>query len=167
MKYSGTNVITRNIVFNNTTYIVGDSVKTDMKLNWANLYYKYDVFADEKLKVGIDLNIIDADIELSGTLLNEKYDSYLAIPALTLTGTLPIPSKIRVLKGLHFDYSLKGMTVGSSANYVELAGGLGYTYKKNLDFVVGYEYKKLEVDIDDFNSELKFDGVYGKVSYKF
>lgn len=167
MDFSGSNTLTRTIVFDNRTYTANATVNSTLELDWYRFGYRYSVINDNntKLSIGADINIIDTDIGLNAPSLNlsSSYSETIPLPTLVIEGNYAINDMFGI------EAKAAGITAGSKAKYTEFYAGININCLliENGQWRLGYQSKKFEVDIDDFDGELSFNGAYLGFNYKF
>lgn len=167
LSYSGNTTITETIRFGDETYNVSDQVQSNMDLDWYTLGYRYGIYTQDKLNVGIgiDINLIDTELALKTTFVEESVDELIPLPALALDIAYDFgPASLNA--------NIAGITAGSSGYYVDMYGGFSFDLEdlasiKGASLDIGYQYKKLDVDVDDLEAQMTFDGLYGGISYRF
>jgi len=165
LDFSGSNLLTKTINFDDKVYTIGSKVDSTLEIDWYRLGYKYKVLGDEKsyLNLGLDLNILDTDVGLKSSTINSSYSETIPLPTLVLSGNYSINDRVGV------EAKFAGMSLGSNGNYTEIFAGVNMQcfLIDNGQWRLGYQSKKLEVDIDDFDGELKFSGAFLGFNYKF
>lgn len=163
--HSGSKTLQKTITFNEQTYNVGADVTSTYEMNWFRAGYRYNLHEDEKsyANIGLDLHIIDTEVGMKTTGIDEQFSETIPLPTLTVAGSYKFTEMVGA------EAKLSGITAGDKGSYVEVYGGL------NLDCLLvengmwraGYQYKNLDVDVDDFDGDLKMDGVYVGFNYRF
>ncbi len=167
LDFSGSKVLTKDIVYDNKTYTASTNVQTTFEMDWYRLGYRYSVLSNEKgnLNIGADLHIIDADVGLVASSLNfdSSYSETLPLPTLVVSGNYAINDMF----GLEAKAS--GINTGSKATYTEFYAGINVNCLliKNGQWRLGYQSKKFDIDVDDFKGDLSFKGAYLGFNYKF
>jgi hypothetical protein len=167
LDFSGSKTLTKDIIFNNKTYNVNTNIKSTMEFDWYRVGYAYKLLnnSSSTLSLGLDLHIVDADIGIkdsTGTI-NESYSETIAIPAISLDGSYMINDTFGI------DGKVSGIKVGSKASYTQYYAGVSAkcVFIENATWKAGYQYKKIDINIDDFDGDLKFKGLYLALNYKF
>lgn len=157
--------LNKSIDFNGETYAVNMPIESTLKLDWYRLGYRYSIVETGKanLAIGANIHIIKADIGLVSAATSDFYSQTVGLPILALNGSYQINSMFGI-EGM-----ISGITAGSSGNYVQMYGGItaNCLLVKNGMWRLGYQYKKLSIDIDDLDGDLKFQGAYLGYRYKF
>ena len=167
LSYSGDKVITETIRFGDETYNISDRIVSNMDIDWYTLGYRYALVKQDKLSLnlGLDINLLDAKLSLDSTLAQESLDELIPLPALAFDVAYDFgPATLKA--------NFSGITVGNKGHYIDLYGGLTFDLEdlasiKGASFDVGYQYKKLDVDISDLDAQMTFDGIYGGITYRF
>lgn len=165
LDFSGSTTLTKTINFDNETYNFGDKVDSTLEIDWYRLGYRYKVFGNEKsyFNMGLDLNILDTDVGLKTSTLNNSYSEVIPLPTLVIDGNYAINDRFGV------EAKFAGISAGSNGHYTEAFVGLNMRcfLLDDAQWRIGYQAKELEVDVDDFDGELKFKGAFLGLNYKF
>lgn len=166
LDFSGSNTLTKNVVFDDKTYAINTNVRSTMEFDWYRLGYKYSLVNNDNsnLKAGIDLNILDTNVGLDSDLTAaSNYSETIPLPTLVLNG------KYSFNENFAIEGKFAGLTAGSKGSYTEAFAGLNIKclLLDNAHWRLGYQTKKLEIDVDDFDGELKFSGGFIGFNYKF
>jgi len=159
--FSGSKVLNKTVVFNNKTYNLGERVSSTMKFDWYRLGYDYSF--NENFYAGLDMHLVKSDIGLKTNNQSEEYSKTIPIPALVLGGNIGLNERF----GLEAKAS--GMKVGSKASYVNFYGGTNMKcfLTENGSWKLGYQYKKLDLDANKLDGDIKLKGIYLGFNYRF
>lgn len=167
LDFSGSKNITRTIVFDDKTYTAGANVQSTLEIDWYRFGYRYKVLGDEKsyLNLGLDINLLKTDVGLDASALNisSNYSETLPVPTLVINGNYSINDMFGI------EGKFAGISAGSKASYTEYFAGVNMKclLLEGGKWKLGYQAKNLEVDVDDFDGELDFKGVYLGFNYTF
>jgi len=145
--FSGSKVLTRNIVFNGQTYAMGTNVESDLKLKMLDLEYQYDAVNLENVLAGFSIGVIgkvkylDGEARLFSSAAGEKKETF----------GIPVPMVgIGVHAGLLaniLEARAKFTGIGYSGNrFYDALAEISYTPFPFMDIHGGYRYMKLKVD---------------------
>jgi len=167
--FSGSNVLTRNIVFNGQTYAAGSNVDSDLKLKMLDLEYQYDLVNLENILAGFSVGVIgkvkylDGEARLFSSAAGEKKETF----------GIPIPM---VGVGVHagllanvLEARAKFTGIGYSGNvFYDALAEISWTPFSFLDIHGGYRYMKLKVDdVSDVFADVELSGPYVGLSIGF
>lgn len=162
---SGKSILTSNITFNGQTYSAGEAVRSNFDLSHNDIYLYYEVLDNWlNLDVGLDLKFFDGEVSMVGstntTTSKIKIDE--TIPLLYLSARIDLP-----FNGLYLGADFSGLSVNDS-EVVDTAIKLGYESSIGLGIEGGYRTFSIKLDaIDDFNSDLEYDGAFVSAYFRF
>lgn len=151
------------INFNGKTFNLNDSIASSYKLDQTDFIAYYEVLDNwVNLDLGLNIKYIDGSIQLDTTTTHasETFDAY--IPMLYAKAQADLP--------------FTGFSVESEINYIGYSGSSFYDFKAAAQYETeigfgveaGYRQMKLKIDdLDDFNSDIKVNGIYASVFYHF
>ena len=159
-------ILTRDITFGGETFTANENVSS--RLDFSNteitLYYE---FLDNwiNLDAGVTLRQYDGDVSLEtdpgGSNISESEKLDFIIPLLYLKGRVDIPST-----GLFVDGQINIISIsGNSISDTEFS--VGYESEIGLGAKAGYRTFNMDIDEDDFVSDLDFSGAYVSVFFHF
>jgi len=167
LDFSGSTTLTKDVNFNNNTYLAGQYIRSDFDIIWMRWGYKYRLFGNNKsyLNLDIDFNSVSVDIRLKGT----RSFSF---------NSLSIPYNEFVDLGFDGNYAfsdrfgIEGKFVSSvndKAKYIDTYVDLNMNsfLLKNTKLKAGYQYKKLAFDDNQFDGDLRFKGPFVGFNYRF
>lgn len=167
--YSGSSLLTRDIVFNGQTFTASSRVYTDMKLRMADLQYRYTLLDFENLAIGFSIDAIgqvkyiDGEARISATANSSGAAGKLRAP-------MPMVG-LGVHVGLLHDLleariRATGMAYSNSYLYEALAD-LSLTPFPFLDIHAGYKTIRLKVDYSDVYLNSEFSGPFVGLTVSF
>ena len=165
MSAKGSGSINSSFTFGGTTYSASDNVETTLQLDHTDLIFYYEL-VDIK-KNHFDLGILFRQIDGVARAVNntssttQEVDFDGIIPMIYANLELNIPTT-------GFYVGMEGAAIGAGDNYLsDLRVKAGYRSKARFGIEVGYRRQELELDdLDSFNSNLTFEGVYLALTLK-
>ena len=151
-----THTLTRDITFGDTTYHVGATLDSQLRVNIAELYYAYSFVNNGDLELGAGLGLSTyftrAELDLAGSISSggagqsgsastEGHSLVAPIPALKAYFAYALYPRVFVsgaVKGI-------GATInGYHASMVDARGGFDWVFSKNFGIGAQYQYVKIE-----------------------
>jgi len=165
--YSGSNVLTRDIVFNGKTYSIGDLVSSSIEYKMIDFHYQYDFINLENALAGFSLGgvfqvkYLDGEVSLKAAGLDEKEDFTLPIPMVGLN------LHIGIIAGI-LEARVRGtaMTYSGDSMY-ELMGDISWTPVPFIDIHGGYRTFVIDVEQDDVLLDYDMSGPYAAITISF
>jgi OOP family OmpA-OmpF porin len=163
LQWNANNTINKTIAGQN----FNSAVKSNLDVDTFQFGYGYKVAGDDKsnLLFGTDLNIFSASQTIASATqgLSAKSSKTSLVPTLKLEGKYD-------LDGFGVEGKVAGMTYGDKGNFLEYAAGIffGCPVIDDLSWRVGYRVKDFQdIDLDSFNGDMKFSGIYAGFNYPF
>ena len=174
---SNSKMLSRDIVFGDTTYHAGAQVDSRMRVTVADLYYSYSFVNNGDLELGLGLGFStyfnSAEISGSGSIAgpggvvtssrNESRSIIIPVPALKAYFSYAL------YPGLFASASFRGITgtvSGYHADMQDYRGGLDYVFAKNFGLGASYEYMKINASRSGSSADLAFTFKYqGPLAY--
>ncbi|EKE73727.1 TIGR04219 family outer membrane beta-barrel protein [Gallaecimonas xiamenensis] len=165
---SGKGQLNENVEFDNTTFIAGTEVKSDLQIEMTDVTFYYELWdIGGDLDLGITARHLDGHVELANDLTGsgrESVDEW--VPMLYLNGRFDLP-----LTGLYVGAQGNGVTY-SGNRLIDYSAFVGYDFDiiGPVDVGVQLGYRSMELkldDIGDFDADLKLDGVFANLSLHF
>ena len=158
--YSGSDTLTRNILFNGQIYPIGALVDSSIEYQMIDFSYQYDFINLENILAGfslgsvIQVKYLDGDVSLLTTGIDEKEDFSIPVPMLGLNLHVGILANI-----------LEGKIRGTGGTYsgdtvYELAGEISWTPFPFMDIHGGYKTFAIDIDEDDVVLDYDMSGPY-------
>jgi hypothetical protein len=158
--YDGSNVLTRNITFDDQTFTASTQVDSELDLDWGSAIFEFDILPDipgttTDLGIMIGLKYVDfgASIEDSLGATNASDSATGGAPVLGLHG------RIGFMDYIYVDAFVTGVSadvgdVEATLYDGNLEVGVSYT-----SFVIGlgYRFLTIDIDFDDGSSKVEFD----------
>ncbi|UCH07103.1 MAG: hypothetical protein JSV55_13650 [Deltaproteobacteria bacterium] len=165
--YSGSNVLTRDIVFDGKTYSIGDLVSSSIEYKMIDFHYQYDFINLENALAGFSLGgvfqvkYLDGEVSLKTTGLDEKEDFTLPIPMVGLNLHIGIIADI-------LEARVRGtaMTYSGDSMY-ELVGDISWTPFPFIGIHGGYKTFVIDVDEEDVLLDYDMSGPYVAITISF
>ena len=165
--YSGSNVLTRTIVFDGQTYSIGDLVSSSIEYKMIDFHYQYDFIDLENALAGFSLGgvlqvkYLDGEVSLKTTGLDEKEDFTLPIPMVGLNLHIGIIADI-------LEARVRGtiMTYSGDSMY-ELMADLSFTPLPFIDIHGGYKTFVIDVEEEDALLDYDMSGPYAAITISF
>jgi outer membrane protein len=152
-----------NFTFDNITYNANTSLDTTLDASFIDYTLYYELFDNDLLTFDFGLTGRDLDAKINVIDPVNSLQSDLAV-----SGIIPM-AYLSTIIGLPFT----GLSVFAEANFISYDGqtiydaqaGISYAILDNLavnlDLTLGYRSLSLELDdLDDFNSDLSYDGFF-------
>jgi len=159
----------KDIEFGDTLFDGDAKINSDfnIKMYDITLYYELLDMLWMNFDMGVNIKYMDGDISLKGydgshRPIYENADFTLPIPMLYAKARVDIPST-------DVSVQIEGNYIGYDGNtLMDLEMGVRYTFALGLGVELGYKTFELEIDdVDDFNMNADFSGVYGKAVWDF
>jgi outer membrane protein len=165
--YSGSNVLTRDIVFEGKTYSIGDLVSSSIEYKMIDFHYQYDFIDLENALAGFSLGgvfqvkYLDGEVSLKTTGLDEKEDFTLPIPMVGLNLHIGIIADI-------LEARVRGtiMTYSGDTMY-ELMGDISWTPFPFIGIHGGYKTFVIDVEEEDALLDYDMSGPYAAITISF
>jgi outer membrane protein len=165
--YSGSNVLTRTIIFNGETYPVSSLVSSSIEYKMIDFHYQYDFINLENALAGFSLGgvfqvkYLDGEVTLKTTGLDEKEDFTLPIPMVGLNLHIGIIADI-------LEARVRGtaMTYSGDSMY-ELVGDISWTPFPFIGIHGGYKTFVIDVDEEDVLLDYDMSGPYAAITISF
>jgi outer membrane protein len=165
--YSGSNVLTRTIIFNGETYPISSLVSSSIEYKMIDFHYQYDLIDLENALAGfslggvIQVKYLDGEVSLKTTGLDEKEDFTLPIPMVGLNLHIGIIADI-------LEARVRGtiMTYSGDLMY-ELMADLSFTPLPFIDIHGGYRTFVIDVEEEDVILDYNMSGPYVAITISF
>jgi hypothetical protein len=146
----GDNVIGRQILFGDVTFLPGDRVTSSIDWRQFGLTYTYSVLRRDRFELGIGLGVYFLEAEARGAVeakqLRQEVSGAGAFPTIPLDFTWRISSRFAfVARGQYFHASVRDFE-GSMGEY---HGDFQYRWKPNFSLGAGYTVMKSSLDVND------------------
>ncbi len=166
---SGSEVLSQNFTFNDTTYNASENLRTDFDVRLLQAKLRHS-FVDVKLaEFGIDLgaNVAKVDMRLDGSA-NGLTTFNKSVPFPTIGAALIIKPPI---PGFHIRAEADGLSVtvsGSKVRILDARLQVEKYFAHSLGIFGGYRAYRFDVDSGDFGMvETRFKGIYAGLGFKF
>jgi len=161
---SGSQVLSRSIVYGGKTYQASERVNSSLKLTQTDVIFYYQPVNNViKLRLGMDLKAMSLRADLSSANQSSSANGSLVVPML--------------YAGLQADLPLTGLNVAVDGSYIGDGSDYLADYKARIDYVTdvglglqaGYREMALKVGSSrtNPNGDLKFKGAFAGVFYDF
>jgi hypothetical protein len=165
--YSGSNVLTRTIIFNGETYPISSLVSSSIEYTMMDFHYQYDFIDLENALAGFSLGgvfqvkYLDGEVSLKTTGLDEKEDFTLPIPMVGLNLHIGIIADI-------LEARVRGtiMTYSGDTMY-ELMGDISWTPFPFIGIHGGYKTFVIDVEEEDALLDYDMSGPYAAITISF
>ena len=165
--YSGSNVLTRTIIFNGETYSKSSLVSSSIEYKMIDFHYQYDFIDLENALAGFSLGgvfqvkYLDGEVSLKTTGLDEKEDFTLPIPMVGLNLHIGIIADI-------LEARVRGtiMTYSGDSMY-ELMADLSFTPLPFIDIHGGYRTFVIDVEEEEVILDYNMSGPYVAITISF
>lgn len=148
----GDNVINRQILFGDETFLASDRVTSSLDWRQFALTYTYSVFRNDRFEVGLGLGVHFVEAYARGAVdakqLRQEVSGSGAFPTVPLDITWRISRRFAmVARGQYFHASVNNFE-GSIAEY---HGDFQYRWKPNFSLGAGYTIMRSSLDVSDAN----------------
>ncbi len=165
--YSGSNFISKNIVFNGQTYPVNSPVDSSLEYRMIDLSYGYRALRLENILAGISLagviqtKYLDGEVLLETTGILEKEDFAIPLPMVGLNLHLGILKDL-----LEARVTGTGLTYSGNTIY-EFRGDISVTPLPLIAIHGGYRILDLDADEEDIIFNYNMSGPYVMLTVNF
>ena len=160
--YSGSAVLTREIVFNGRTYAAGSRVDSGLQFKMFDLEYRYTVLDTENVAAGFSLDLIghikyldgEAKINAPESKTGSEVKFRVPVPMVGLGAHIGI---------LHDILEVRAKVTGiaySDNHFYEALADLSFTPFPFLDIHAGYKAIRLKIDHNDLFLDSEFAGPF-------
>jgi hypothetical protein len=180
---SNTHTLSRDIVFGDTTYHVGATVDSRLRVTLAEIYYAYSFINNGDTELGLGLGFstyfTTAELDGTGTFSGPGGTQQTSVSTSGHALVAPIPS----IKGyfvytlyprLFFSVAAKGITAtinGYHASMQDYRGGLDWVFTKSVGVGAKYQYVKISFShsgsAGDLGLTYRYDGPLAYVIIAF
>lgn len=156
-------ILTRTINYGGQTFVVNDTVTSDLDLGYQDIILYYEVLDNwVSLDLGVNVKNFDGTIDISSSTdsVNDKLNEF--VPMLYGRAKFEIPATNFLL-----DFEASVISY-SGDSFSDLRAAVGYESDIGLGAELGY--KRIQLNIDNLSgvtSDLKFDGYYFNVNFHF
>ncbi len=164
--YSGSNTLTRTIVFKGETYTIGELVTSSIEYQMIDFHYQYDFLNLENVMAGFSLGgvlqvkYLDGEVSLKNTF-DEKEDFTIPIPMVGLNLHIGLISDI-------LEARLRGTAMSYSGNTTyEIMADISLTLLPFIDIHGGYKTFVIDIDEDDVMFDSDMSGPYVALTVSF
>lgn len=165
--YSGSNTLTRTIVFKGETYVISSLVTSSIEYQMIDFHYQYDFLDLENVLAGFSLGgvfqvkYLDGEVSLKTTGLDEKEDFTIPIPMVGLNLHIGLISDI-------LEARLRGTAMSYSGNTMyEIMADISLTPLPFIDIHGGYKTFVIDIDEDDVMLDFDMSGPYVALTVSF
>jgi len=165
--YSGSNTLTRTIVFKGETYVISSLVTSSIEYQMIDFHYQYDFLDLENVLAGFSLGgvfqvkYLDGEVSLKTTGLDEKEDFTIPIPMVGLNLHIGLISDI-------LEARLRGTAMSYSGNTIyEIMADISLTPLPFIDIHGGYKTFVIDIDEDDVMLDFDMSGPYVALTVSF
>lgn len=155
--------LTRSVTFDDVDFTIGEDVATDIDFTHTDFTLYYEILDNwVNLDIGLTARKFDGEIEIDGIGEVAQVDIDATLPMLYFAAQFDLP-----LTGL--SAGVGGNGIGYSGNtLLDLNAYVQYEFAFGLGLRGGYRTFALELDdVDDIDSDLTLDGLYGAVVFHF
>jgi len=157
VKYSGSNVITRDIRFRGRTFRANDRVISSLEYELAEFQYHYDLFNFEYIAISplLKVDLMDGEVKLrnaAGTV-DRKYSETLPVP------TVGVKANVDLGKYLYVAGQASGIGYGGD-RFIEFHATVGVKPCRFSFIEAGYRKRDLDYDDSDNLIDVDEDGLF-------
>lgn len=164
--YSGSNTLTKTIVFKGETYVINSLVTSSIEYQMIDFHYQYDFLNLENVLAGFSLGgvlqvkYLDGEVSLKNTF-DEKEDFTIPIPMVGLNLHIGLISDI-------LEARLRGTAMSYSGNTMyEIMADISLTLLPFIDIHGGYKTFVIDIDEDDVMFDSDMSGPYVALTVSF
>jgi len=167
ISYSGDTAITKQIIFDGTTYTAGSRVITDLSVQYITFGWVWQPIniANGTFKLGpqIDLKgfLIDASLRAPALGVDESANVPAGFPTLGLVADLNPTERMNVFA------DISGISAGSYGYFFDAEAGLKLIPVKNLSIVGGYKILRLNAEMDPDFFKMQIAGPFAGLTLRF
>lgn len=165
LRFRGDEDLSQAIVIDDTTFVIGARVASELDLTLVSARYDYAVVAEEPIDVRLGAKVygfdIDAEVESDVPPLRESRSLTGALPALTAA------VEWRVTDALLLQLGAAGLTVGSGRNFFDFEAAAGVRLGGSIDLVAGYRWLRVDVRASEREANFTVDGPFLGVAIRF
>ena len=165
--YSGSNTLTKTIVFNGETYVIDSLVTSSIEYQMIDFHYQYDFLNLENVLAGFSLGgvlqvkYLDGEVSLKTTGLDQKEDFTIPIPMVGLNLHIGLISDI-------LEARLRGTAMSYSGNTTyEIMADISLTLLPFIDIHGGYKTFVIDIDEEDVMLDSDMSGPYVALTVSF
>jgi outer membrane protein len=155
--------LTHDFTFDDVDFNVNEGVATDIDFTHTDLTLYYELLDNwVNLDIGLTVRKFDGEIAISGLNKSARVDLDAALPMVYIAAQFDLP-----FTGL--SAGVGGNAIGYSGNtLLDLNAYVQYEFPFGLGVRGGYRTFTLELDdVDDIDSDLTLDGLYGAIVFHF
>ncbi len=155
-EHSGSKKLSKNIIYNGSQYASSSLINSQISMRWAKAKYRYRYTKD--LSLGLDINGMRFKTMLNGNEVKKT----LVLPAVGLDYEKELEEGLNLI-------TKASSTLAGKSNYHYAYAGFSYDLKvlHCTCLHIGYQYKKLTIDSNNINVDLKYQGLYAGLAMKF
>jgi len=165
--YSGSNTLTRTIVFKGETYVINSLVTSSIEYQMIDFHYQYDFLDLENVLAGFSLGgvlqvkYLDGEVSLKTAGLDEKEDFTIPIPMVGLNLHIGLISDI-------LEARLRGTAMSYSGNTIyEIMADISLTPLPFIGIHGGYKTFVIDIDEEDVMLDSDMSGPYVALTVSF
>jgi len=163
---SANSILTKEIVFGGQTYSVSENVSSSFDMSNIEYTFYYEILDNWlNLDLGFTLRKYDGEVSLStpatGSNLNQVENLDFTIPLFYAAARADLP-----FTGFFIDAEINIISYNDDS-LSDTSIALGFESDYGLGAKAGYRTFSMEVEEDNFTSDLEFDGTYISVFYHF
>lgn len=163
LKIDADNTLSRNITFNNQTYLVTEQLHSKIDLSFTDATFYYEVLDNwASLDLGITARNFDGSVEIENNGNNNRFDIGETLPLLYAAAEIELP-----FTGFSLQGELQGLSI-SDSSITDASIKLAYESAFGLGAELGYRLIDIQLDdLNDFNSDLQSKGAVLGLTYHF
>ncbi|HUI62114.1 MAG TPA: hypothetical protein VLX90_17945 [Steroidobacteraceae bacterium] len=147
---NGSQLLTRQILFGDQTFLAGDQVTSSLDYRNFGLTYTYSFIRNDRFEIGAGLAVHFLQAEARGAVparqLNQEVSGAGAFPTIPLDATWRISRRFALnARGQYFHAALNGFA-GALADY---HADVQYRWKPNFSLGAGYTVLRASLDVND------------------
>lgn len=162
MEIQESTTLSREIVFDGTTYSVSEAIDSDSDLSHTDATLYYEILDNwVNLDIGLTIRQFDGGISLESATEFEEEELEEVIPMLYLAARFDLP-----LTGLYVGASANGISAGD-ATITDVVVNIGYESSFGLGIEAGLRDFAIDYDDDGDEGDVSVDGAYIGAFYHF
>ncbi len=155
-EHSGSKKLSQNILYNGSQYANSSLINSEISMRWAKAKYRYRY--TKNFSLGLDIN----GMRFKTIVNDDEVKKTIVMPA------IGVDYEKELEEGLNF-ITKASSTITGASSYRYAYAGFSYDLKvlHCTCLHIGYQYKKLNIDTNDIDIDLKYQGLYAGLAMKF
>ncbi len=151
-RYKNTNILNKDILLDNHTYTTNTSIDSTIKTNWIDLGYRYHYLFTN---IGFSIHSYENNIKIESNT-----DMTTTVDGAYMFYTLGFDNKLN-----YYDFLISyggSIGKGSEVDYLSyyLSLGTEVYFIEDSSLSLGYKVKELDIEDNNYESNLQYSGIY-------